>query len=453
MNNTTKNRYMFGLGTLGRDMVYSLVSMYLIYFLTDVLKMTDTVVLNVTTVMFAARIFDAANDPIMGTIVDNTHTKWGKFKPWILFGAIISGILTVLLFTDFGLRDSSYVMFFGFVYILWGIAFTTNDISYWSMVPALTNSQKERENISAFARICANIGLFSVVCGLIPVTNILAQKTGSLTFAFTIFAIGVVAILWIFQCFTVFGVTEERRTTVTETTSLKGMIKAIFKNDQLLVVCVSMCLFMIGYMTTTSFGLYYFKYVFKNEGMYSVFALILGISQLAALSLFPLFSKRLSRKQLYTISTLTVIVGYLVFFFSPQNMLFIGIAGLLIFFSQAIIQLLMLVFLADTVEYGQWKLGKRNESVTFSLQPFINKLGGAISSAVVGYIVVLSGINNAVTPEDVSNEGLLLMKIAMLLFPLISIVISFVIYLRGYKIHPEFYEQITKEIQEREQNH
>jgi len=101
-------------------------------------------------------------------IVDNTKTKYGKFKPWIAFGAFVSGIITILLFTDFGLTGTAFIVVFGILYLLWGITYTTNDIPYWSMLPALSMDQKEREKIGSFAKICANVGLFTVVAGIVP---------------------------------------------------------------------------------------------------------------------------------------------------------------------------------------------------------------------------------------------------------------------------------------------
>jgi melibiose permease/lactose/raffinose/galactose permease len=227
------------------------------------------------------------------------------------------------------------------------------------------------------------------------------------------------------------------------------MFRVLFKNDQLLYTAISMALFMIGYVTTTSFGVYYFKYAFGNEDMYSVFAAILGVSQIAALSVFPLFSKKYSRKSLYAFSTVLVVVGYLIFFFAPMKMLYIGAAGILLFVGEAFIQLLMLMFLTDTVEYGQWKLGSRNESITFSIQPFINKIGGAIANGIVGVTLILSGINAAETPADVTESGLLMMKFAMLILPLIFIVIGYIIYKKKFKIDKEMFDKIIADLAER----
>ena len=306
--NIKGNRYFFGLGTIGRDMLYSLVSMYLLFYLTDILNLPDSTMWWMAGIFTVLRVFDALNDPIMGFLVDNTHSRFGKFKPWIAIGGLIGGILTVLFFTDFGLRGTAYIIVFVLIYLVWDITYGANDIAYWSMLPSLSIDQKEREKIGSFARICANIGLFACVVGIIPLTKWISLKLGGdptaivdpmAKKAWFIFAVAVVLITWLFLCFTLFGVKENRAiVNKQEKTSLKEMFSVLFKNDQLMYTAISMALFMIGYCTTTSFGVYFFKYAFKNEGMYSVFAGVLGISQLAALTVFPFFSKKLGQSQI-----------------------------------------------------------------------------------------------------------------------------------------------------------
>jgi melibiose permease/lactose/raffinose/galactose permease len=286
--NYKRNFYSFGLGTIGRDMVYSLISMFLIVYLTEVINVTDATLGWITTIIVIARVFDAVNDPVMGTIVDNTRSKWGKFKPWIAIGAFLSGILTILLFTDFGLANGAFIALFALLYVSWGVAFTMNDISYWSMLPALSVNQKDREKIGAFARISANIGLFTVVAGIVPITNALEAALGSMTKAYFAFVVIAVAIMWLGQLVTVIGVKEPRELfKEQEKTSLKELLRTIIDNDQLLALAIAMSIFMIGYVTTTSFGLYFFIYAYQDEGMYALFALVLGVSQLTALAIFP----------------------------------------------------------------------------------------------------------------------------------------------------------------------
>lgn len=445
-----RNQFTFGLGTIGRDMLYSLVSMYLMFYLTDILQLPDSTLWWLTGILLVARIFDAVNDPIIGVFVDNTHSKFGKFKPWIAIGALLTGIFTVLMYTDFGFRGTPFLIYFAVIYFCWDISFTANDIGYWSMLPSLSMDQKEREKIGAFARICANIGLFAVVVGIVPITQALGKYFGSMTKAYFVFAIAITLIMWLGQSITLFGVKELKGVFKTEAeTTLKDMFKVIFHNDQLLFTTISMALFMIGYTTTSSFGLYFFKYAYGDENMYSIFALILGITQIIALAVFPLFSKHFNRRKMYTGSTILVVLGYILFFFSPMNMIFIGTAGVLVFLGQAFIQLLMLMFLADTIEYGQWKLGKRNDSVTLSLQPFINKIGGAIASGIVGATVIISGISSAASKADVTDKGLLILEMSMFVLPLICIVAGYIIYRYKYKIDEKMYNQIISDLKER----
>lgn len=446
-----KNKISFGVGTIGRDMVYTMVSMYLLVFITEAVGVTDAQLISITTIMMAARVFDAFNDPIMGAIVDNTHTRFGKYKPWIVAGILMSAVVALLLFMDMGLTGVSYLIYFTVLYILWDVAWTMNDISYWSMMPSLSYDQKEREEIGAFARICANIGLFFVVGSVIPLTRLLGNATGSLKSGFTLFMLILVVVMVGFQMVTVLGVKETKILGGKDTskTTLKVMIRALTQNDQLLYTGICMALFMVGYMSTTTFGVYYFKYVFRNEGLYSVFGIILGLSQVTALLIFPWFSKRYTRKKIYGLATVLVIIGYILFFFAPPNMLFVGPAGVIIFIGQAFIQLLMLVFLADTIEYGHLKLGKRNESVSFAIQPFIYKIGAALANAIVGYTLVISGINSLGEGEILGARGLFLVKTSMMLIPLVLIVISLIIYLRGYIIDEAYYKEILVKLKER----
>ncbi|NLX82877.1 MAG: MFS transporter [Clostridiales bacterium] len=447
MKQSKRNQIFFGLGTIGRDMFYTTVATYLLYYLTDILDLNDQTMWWMTIILTVLRVFDALNDPIMGMVVDNSSSRFGKFKPTMMLGAVVGAGFMVMMFVDFGLGQTAYLMLFAVLYLGWDIFYGANDIAYWSMLPALSVHPREREKIGAFARICANIGMYAVVVGILPVTGLLTQKLGSAKQAWFVFALGTATLMILFQLFTVFGVKEQREAfKKEEPTKWSELITLIKANDQLRYTIISMGLFMIGYVTTTGFGVHFFKYAFKNEGMYPVFAGVLGIAQLLALVVFPLISKRLDRKSFYTLSMGLVVLGYLVFFLSPMNMIPLGIAGFLLFTGQGFIQLLMLMFLADCVEYGQWKLRKRQESLTFSFQPLINKIGGAVSSGIIAVTLILSGINRALTPQDVSAEGILMMKGAMLVLPLVFILSGYLVYRRYYKLDEALHTQIIKEL-------
>ncbi len=442
-----RNRWAFSVGTLGRDMVYTLVSLYLIVYLTEVLNASDTFMWWAGWMILAARLFDAVMDIVMGSVVDNTRSRWGHYKPWIAAGAVASAVCTLLLFTDLGLPDGTYVAVFALLYLLWGLTWTMNDIPYWALLPALTLDQQQRERIGALAKIFATVGLFSVVVAILPVTRALGNDTR----AWMLFTAAVVTIMLAGQVITLAGVREPRLAVEQPKVSLRSLWGVVVGNDQLLWTAVSMVLFMTGYITTTSFGVYFFKYAYRDEGMYTPFGAVLGIAQLTGFLIFPLFRRRFSRRTLYSAATATIVAGYLLFFFAPMNMIWIGAAGLMIFMGQAFVVLLMLVFITDCIEYGHWKLGNRNAAVTFALQPFINKVGAALATQVVSVVVIVSGINSAATPADVSDNGLLLMRMTMLVFPLVLIVAGYLIYRAKYRIDETFYARIISDLTERGQ--
>ena len=441
-----RNRLCFGLGTIGRDMFYAFEANTLLYFLSDVLSLPVWVFAAASMILSVMRIFDAFNDPITGLVIDNIRSPWGKFKPAIAVGGILSAVFSVILFAGIG-TGWTFVIIFGIAYLLWDITFGINDIGYWTLLPVLSSDQKEREKTGAFARICANIGLYIVMVAWQPVTSALGD-----TPAVWFWVAVVIALIYLGGLLIPLIGIREKRTAPEEQdpTTLRQMFRALLKNDQLLWTTLAMGLFMVGYCTTVNFAVYYMKYLFGDEGMYVVLVAVVGIAQLGTLSVYPMVAKRLDRRQLYTLGTVLVIAGYVVFFFAEVSLILIVIGAVLVFVGQAFIQTLMLMFLADTVEYGHWKLGKRNESITFSIQPLINKIGGAVATGIVSLSLIISGIKvDGGTADMIGSDGKLVIKLAMFAIPLAMIVAGYIVYLKKYKISEQFYAQILKDLEER----
>ena len=173
---------------------------------------------------------------------------------------------------------------------------------------------------------------------------------------------------------------------------------------------------------------------------------------MGALTVYPYVAKLLKRRQLYTVSIVMVLLGYSVFFFANQSLALVVIGALFVFVGQAFIQALMLMFLTDTIEYGQWKLGKKNESITFSIQPFINKIGGALATGIVGLAVMLAGIKVGDTSAvAIDAQGQMTVKVTMFLIPMVLIALSYVIYMWKFKIDEKFYAEILNDLEQREQ--
>lgn len=479
---SARTRWSYGLGCIGRDATYTLVTNFMLTYMTLAVGLTNWQLGAVGAIMIAARVWDAVNDPMMGAIIDNTRSRFGKFKPYILAGALLNSLFTVLLFSNTVQNEKLYIVVFAVTYILWGMTFTMNDIGYWSMLPSLTVDRKERERVSSLARIGANIGLFLVMAGVPAIT---AGGMGSL---YRPIAIGVAALFILCQLLVVWGVQapKNRITAAQSHTSLKDMVRTIFKNDQLLVIVVAMLLFNIGYFTTTGFGVQFFYFDYGNFGgmEFTIFAATIGVAQVVTLAFYPQLAKRFSRKKLFGIAIFMVCLGYAGFmavgYVLPMHMAMLCAIGLVLFSGQAIIQLLNLVLLADTVEYGQWKLGRRNESVIFSLNPFINKLGSAVQAGIFSITLIVSGLNRysgeisrleaelntlgegtASLREQIIARGneivatipgsaTFIMRLSMIVLPLLLILACYFIYRTKYKIDDEMYARIVGELAERE---
>ena len=439
-----RNRTCFGLGTIGRDMFYAFEANTILYFLSDVLSLQIWEFAAVSMILSVLRIFDALNDPITGFVIDNIRSPWGKFKPAILVGGALSAVFFLVLFANIG-TGWTFIIVFGIAYLLWDITYGINDIGYWTLLPAMSSDQKQREKMGTFARICANIGMYIVMVAWQPVTSAL----GDTPKVWFICAIVIAVVYLLGLLFPLLGV-KERRTApeAQESTSLRQMWNALVKNDQLMWTTLSMSLFMVGYMTTVSFALYYMKYIFGNENLYVVLVAVVGVAQLSALAVYPAIAAKMNRRKLYTVGTVLVLAGYLLFFVAEISLVLIVIGAVLVFVGQAFIQTLMLMFLADTVEYGHWKLGKRNESVTFSIQPLINKIGGAISTGFVSLTLLLSGIKiDGGTADVIDASGKLIFKCAMFALPLVFILVGYVVYLKKYKIDEQFYGEILQDLE------
>lgn len=442
MEDTTRNRWTFAVGTLGRDMVYALQSMFLVVYLTEALHVSNWVLGALTVLVLAVRLVDAAADVLVAAVVENTRTRWGPYKPWIAGGMIVSGIATILLFSDLGVTEGAFVALFSLVYVLWSFSWSANDIPYWSLVPALGVDQLERERMSSLAKIFATIGLFTVVVGIVPIT----QALGGGVRAWTLFTVAIVAVMIVGQLVTLVGVRQRHLLVERRTMRPKEVFPAVLRNDQLLWTAVAMVLFQTGYVTTTSFGVYFFKYAYGDEGMYSPFAAVLGVGMILGYILFPIARRRWTRRQLYTAAMATIVAAYLLFFFSPMNIVMLCLCGLMLFVADSFIVILMIGFITDCVEYGQWKLGHRNNAVTFAIQPFINKVGGALAQAILGATLIATGINGARTPADVTPQGIWGMKAMMMIFPTVMIAVSYFIYRRNFVIDEALHAKMVADL-------
>ena len=445
----------YGLGAVGKDMVYALSASYIMYYYQDILGLSATFV---GFILMIARVFDAANDPFMGVVVAKTNSRWGKFRPWLFTGTILNAFVLYALFAAPAVSGKALMIYFAVMYILWGMTYTMMDIPFWSMIPAVTSTAKDRENLSVVGRTSAGVGY-----ALINVFTVMAvsklgggiERTG-----FRLFALIIAILFVIFILFTCFTIREQKEENM-QTTSVKEMFKALFNNDQAIVTVVTIVLINSALYITSNLLIYFFKYDIGGttwKDAYTLFTSVGGISQiLGMMVVYPILRSKLSNTIIFKLSLCLAIFGYafllalcLLGYSSVLTMLMVP--GVIIFVANGILTVLTTVFLANTVDYGEVKTGHREESVIFSMQTFVVKAASGLAVFITGVSLDLIGL----TSKDGLGEGiptfsspLLGLRLLMTILPMIGLVLALVLFTRKFILTDEKAEQIRKQLEEK----
>ena len=264
MKLTGKEKVSYGLGAVGKDMVYMLSASYILYYYQDILGVSAFAM---GVILMAARIFDAFNDPIMGVVVAKTRTRWGKFRPWLLIGTVLNAVILYLMFAaPPALQGGGLVAYAAIFYILWGVTYTMMDIPFWSMIPAFTEGGKERENLSTLARSCAGVGsalitIITMLCvpALGAIGNSGASQREIERAGFGWFALIIAVVFIVFIVITCLNI-KEKSTVDVEAPSVGQMFKALISNDQAMTVVITIVLINCSLYITSNLLIYFFKY-------------------------------------------------------------------------------------------------------------------------------------------------------------------------------------------------
>ena len=453
MKLTNSAKYAYGFGALGKDLVCGVVGVYIMFYFTDVIGLNPAFV---GTLFLIARVWDTVNDPMMGMLVDNTRTKWGKFRPWILIGTLINAVVLFFLFKKPDLTGAPLYAYFSVMYILWGMTYTIMDIPYWSMIPSLTQDKEEREKISVIPRVFAAIGNLCVATFGLSMVHQLGNGNQAKGFEYLALGISIIFIITsVVMCLKVKEPsTKVAKTNASETdrVTLKQTFKIIGQNGQLkvfivIVLCMNLMLSFLGGM-----ALYYFKYVTQNEGMFQIYNGCAGFAEIAGLLMFPILVKRMGRKHVFRLGCVSPIVGLLVLlvcgFIAPQNTLLVAIGAFLARAGGGLIIASSTVMLADVVDYSEYKFGTRNESIIFSCQTLLVKSASALSGWLIGVGLAAFGY---VANAQQTMTTMMGMRGLMFVLPAIFIALCFIVYKKYYKITGDYHEEIIKELEARQQ--
>ena len=467
-NLTGKEKAAYGLGAVGKDMVYMLSASYVLYYFQDILGVS-AVAMGI--ILLGARIFDAFNDPIMGVIVAKTKTRWGKFRPWLIIGTSTNAVVLFIMFAcPPSLDGAGLVAYAAVTYILWGVTYTMMDIPFWSMIPAFTKGGKEREGLTTLARSCAGVGSAIVTI----VTMMFVQKLGSIFAAanansYDIERVGfkwfslIIAVLFVIfiviTCITV----KEKSTVDMQTAKVKDMFKALVQNDQAMTAVITIVLINCAMYITSNLLIYFFKYDlgganwYKDYTLFNTFAGAIQI--LAMMLLFPLLRKFFSSIKIFFIGIAMSIIGYLSLLViattGVPNVYILFIPGFFIMAASGMNNVLITVFLANTVDYGELKNHRRDESVIFSMQTFVVKLSSGVAAFIASICLQIFALSADKANEtqkavdfslNVAASSKFGLRMTMTLIPIAGLILAFIWFKKKYILTDQKIEEITDQI-------
>ena len=469
-----RTKWSYTIGASGRDAAYALISMYLMTYIQYTMKLSVAQFGAISAIIVVCLIWDAINDPLMGIIIENCHFKKGKYKPWIFAGSLLNALVIVALFS---IRPSGwgFVGFFGISYLLWGMTYTMNDIAYWGMLPSLSSDAKERNTLVTLMSIFICVGQFSVA-GIVP--TIIA---GNAVNTYRIVAL-IVALAFIgFQMLTTFGVRERHHQSEenVDKLSLKDMFKIFARNDQLIPAGLASLLFQIATNLLLMFGMnfFYFEFGYSEGGnLVFLFTVMYGLGTLLSQVAFPFFTKLAPRQKLLSIFTIITVACYLLLlsvgYVLPKSKLLINLLGFVIFFSQGVFNLILLVMLNNTIEYDEYKFHERHDSIISTVRSFSAKLSSALNQGIVNLVLIISGIYaisqkisaleveagaGNISAEEVlskadnfiktaSSSQLFTLRLGITLIPIIALLSAWLLLRKKYKIDEKEYERICSQL-------
>ena len=461
---TLTSRIAYAFGNVGQSAFYNALSTYFIVYVTSSLfsgvdKALATKLIGIITgLVVVIRIAEIFIDPLLGNIVDNTNTKWGRFKPWQLIGGTVSAVLLVLVYTGlFGLvnvNTTLFIVLFVITFVVLDVFYSLRDISYWGMIPALSSDSHERSTYTALGSFTGSIGYNGITVVVIPIVSYftwtLTGAKGEGQAGWTSFGI-IVGLLGILTAWTVAFGTKESTNALRAKAQKNGnpleAFKALFQNDQLLWVALSYLLYAIANVATTGVLMYLFKFILDNSAAYSVVGVVSVVAGIVMAPLYPVLNRRIPRRYLYLGGMVLMVIGYLLFIINPTSLPVVTVGLVFFYLPQTFIQMTAILSLTDSIEYGQLKNGKRNEAVTLSVRPMLDKIAGACSNGIVGAVAIAAGMIGNATAADMTAANIRTFEICAFYVPLAFIILSGVVFLLKVKITEKMHAEIVEKLE------
>ena len=441
MNTSTKLSY--GFGALGKDFSLAVVNTFLFFYLTEVATIAPA---TLGIIFLVARIWDMIDDPLWGYIFTKFYARYGTYKPWILLGNILNCVLMVACFSTHYFDGTTQVIYLAVVYICWGIAYTMCDAPFWALIPNITLDRKERENLLPYPRIAASLGYY--LASILGIYAVHLLGNGSEGLGYLLFALlgGLLAIL---SALVTCKWTEQNyHLASTVDFKFADAFTVITKNQQFLVlIAVALC-FLVGAGISDSVKLYLFKYALGGEEHFSTLNLASAFTAFLTLISFNYLLKLTSRRWLFTLALISSFLAAIVLAIGSlgylPTLLAILLAGILSGFTTAVYWLLIMIMVADTIDYGTVTLNLRSEAIYYSINTLLGKCAGAISGFVLGLTLGMLNYDPNTTPNSNTINGMIILFASGSVLCLLSALV----YWYAYKLNGPKLDEIKAKLLE-----
>lgn len=437
-----KEKVAFGVGDLAVNFVWSSICIFIVYFYTDVVGISAAVV---GTLMLVSRVWDGVSDVIMGNIVDKTNTKYGKARPWILWLSVPFGISTVLLFavpTDFS--ETLKIIYILVTYNIMVIAFTGVVIPYGTLNTLITRDINERSSLNLYRMFFAQIGGIIVGYCTLPMSEMFGGDQFGWVCTYIIYSILGVMLFMI-----TFKYTKERVGAVAKNTRNRvpffTSLKMLTKNKYWIIVCIFCLVYTIGKTCMLTSMVYFAKYIFNDPDLIGYLTMANFIPLMLGLLICGKIIKLIGKRNLAIVGSIIILAGSVLILLEEHNFTMVILGTAIRGFGISTMCAVFWTFFPDTIEYGEWKTGVRNEGVTYAAGSFGQKFGSGIAAAAVGWI--LSYFNYGVEGMANSADTKLAIEILFLYLPIAVSVIQ-VVLMYFYKLD-KFYPQMMQELVQR----
>lgn len=454
MKLSLRSKLAFCFGAFGKDIVYMLVNSYLLYYYNVVLGMNSAFI---GAVLMGARIFDALNDPFMGVLVARTKTRWGRFRPWILSGTVLNAVTIYALFAvPSSMADSPMRIYLAVFYIAWGVTYTMMDIPFWSMIPAITEPGKEREQLSSIARSSSGVGdavptvlTMLVVPALSGTAAIAETGIGAYRIGFRWWALLIAVVFVISEIVFCLNVPEKKPENM-KTAGIRDMFGSLVRNDQAMCVVAAVILVYMALDIVGNLILYFFQFDLGNTDLYSIFTAVCFLAQVLFMMAVPALRRKVEKLRLFAIGIAVQILGFLILLVFAFSGIYNGtwvillLPGILVYAGYGVLNVMLTIFLSDSVDYGEARNGTREESVIFSMQTFTVKLASGVAAFLSGLAIDWISLDqNAAVQSAATLNGL---RIWMTIPSGILLLIAYIIFKKFYHLSDSEMQKIGEKI-------